>query len=49
MNMWTQANLRSRNETGLIGLRFSTRVNIALGEFRGWSYDTNFLSNKKFF
>ena len=41
--LWTQANLRFRNQTGLIGLRFGTCVNIALGEFRGSSYNTNFI------
>ena len=45
---WTQANLLSRNETDLIGLRFSTCVNIASGEFCGSSYNTSCLSNKKF-
>ena len=43
-----QANLRSRNKTGLIRLQFGTWVNVASGEFRGSSYDTNFLSDKKF-
>ena len=32
-----------RNQTGLIGLRFGTCVNVALGEFRGSSYNTNFI------
>ena len=36
-------------ETGLIGLRFRTCVNVALGEFRMSSYNTNFLSNTIFF
>ena len=45
---WTQANLRSRNETGLIWLPFSTCVNIALGEFRGWPYNTIFYQIKNF-
>ena len=31
------------NKTGLIGLRFGTCVNVALGEFRGSSYNTNFI------
>ena len=30
------------------GLQFGTWVNIALGEFRALSHDTNLLSNKKF-
>ena len=44
----TQANLRFRNKTGLTGLQFGTWVNVASGEFRGSSYDTNLLSNKNF-
>ena len=44
----TQANLRSRSTTGLIGLQFGTWVNVASGEFRGSSHDTSFLSVKKF-
>ena len=36
-----------RNKTGLTGLQFGTGVNVASGEFRGSSYDTNFLSDKK--
>ena len=39
----TQANLRFRYQTGLIGLRFGTCVKVALGEFRGSSYNTNFI------
>ena len=48
-NGLTQANLRFRNQTGLIGLRFRTCVNVALGEFRGSSYNTNSIIKSKCF
>ena len=31
------------DQTGLVGLHFGTCVNVALGEFRGSPYNTNFL------
>ena len=39
----TQVNVCFRNQTGLIGLRFGTCVNVALGEFRGSSYNNSFI------
>ena len=42
--LWTQeVNVRFRNQTGLIGLRFGTCVNVASSEFRGSSYNTNYV------
>ena len=45
----TQANLRFRDQTGLIGLRIGTCVNVALGEFRGSSCNTKFYYQIKIF
>ena len=44
---WTPVNTGKFYKTGLIGLRLDTCVNVASGEFRGSSYNTTFLSNKK--
>ena len=48
LDLWTQAKLCSRIKTAFTGLQFGTWVNVASGEFRGSSYDNNFLSDKNF-